>query len=132
MRIKFLRDTEGKCGAQEPVTLRFDPADASIVTVTFTECTSPDPDDDDAPEWLIGRHILACGGGVPGGDIEAERGKRLLTLTLRSPDGSCVLGFPVAELDAFLKETYALVPLDSDITELHIDAAIAEWLGGVR
>lgn len=127
VQAKMLADIEGRTSIGEPVTLRYDPGDPAVVSVTFDAAVYPDPGDSEPPCWLVARELLANGGGSH--CVQVERGDRWLTLTLSSPDGSCRCAIPTGELDAFLDDTYQLVPLGEEITELHLDSAIAEMLG---
>lgn len=130
LRIKVVQDADGRSNSREPVTLRFDPAAPLAVSMIFNEAKSPDPmAGEGPPTWLIGRAIFAEGGGERTGDVFGERDRKWLTLTLRSSTGSCKVALAVAELDEFLQQTYRIVPLGEEVTELHLDSAIAELLG---
>lgn len=125
--FECVADVAGFSDPSEPARLRFDPADPTFVETTFVDAR--DHSNDQVPTWLIDREILAAGGGVDNGDLRAVRADGWLTLTLSSESGTATLRVRFDVLDAFLDDTYRLVPRGEEITEMDLDLFIADVLG---
>ncbi len=89
--------------------------------------------------WVFSRDLLAAGlrdhvgeGDVSVGPVPAPRDggshEPAVRLRLASPDGSAVLEASAVALDAFLTETYAVVPAGAESAHLDVDAAIGAIL----
>ncbi len=126
LSVTTIADLYGRGGADEPVTLRFDPADPVVVQVRFNNGEYRNGDGY-VPEWGVARQLLAAGGGSM--DVKVDRSVDALILTLSSSDGTCRISMPTGKVDAFLARTYEVVPLGEEVNVLHLDALVAELLG---
>jgi hypothetical protein len=130
-------------GQSEPTTLLMhwteeDPA-AVIITMEDPWVTE---DDNKVVEWVLGRALItfAClpqfrDIAIGEGDVQVRHRGETATISLRSPQGSCVLVMRAEVLTDFLKSVSALLPFgceeESEIYARMIDADAAKLLGGV-
>jgi hypothetical protein len=85
--------------------------------------------------WVFGRDLLEDGMTAPAGDGDVavwpstSQGTRIICLSLASPSGSALLEADLAAVQAFLDESYRLVPLGQESAMLDLDAELASLLG---
>jgi hypothetical protein len=107
-----------------PAALRFDPADPMAVTLVMWLA------DDHVVEWTFARDLLSDGAHRPtgAGDVrvvpESHGGRRVLGLSLSSPDGHADLELPASRVGTFIRETYAAVPVDMESDVINWDAEL--------
>lgn len=111
-------------------TLRYDPADPFAVEATFRAA-------DESISWMLGRDLLHDGllaeAGL--GDVRVWPQSRhdgdpeLVLIELRSPDGQATLAIDAADLEAFLRRTFDVVPRGSESAYLDLDLVIGRLLG---
>lgn len=120
-------------GAPVPVTasVRYDPADPYAVSIGFRTGA------DEVVEWTFARQLLSDGVRRPTGegDVQvwpaAQSGGRVVCLALSSPSGHALFEMPRPDVLAFLRRTYATVPLggEGDAIDLDAELALLLWSG---
>ncbi len=87
-------------------------------------------------EWFFSRDMLtqALSEHTGHGDVHmrpaVERGRDVVSITLRSPAGSALLEFPAQGVESFLRETRSVVPPGTESSRLDLDAELAQLLAG--
>jgi hypothetical protein len=110
------------------VSLRYSAADPYAVSAVFN-C------DGMAVEWVFARDLLRDGLSAPIGDGDVRVwpswgiGRKLVMISLTSPDGQAVLEANVKDVRDFLKRTIAVVPEGGETAHLDVDAALARLFG---
>jgi hypothetical protein len=100
--------------------LRFDSADPIAISLVIRVANGQ------TAEWTFARDLLVAGSDRPAGvgdvRIRPPQGarRRVLTLTLTSPDGEVELELPSQRVDAFMRQTYAAVPSE-------VEADLIDW-----
>ena len=85
--------------------------------------------------WVFGRDLLEDGmsASVGEGDVvvwpSTTHGDRVICLSLASPSGSALLEADHDAVQAFLDDSYRLVPMGSEGTMLDLDSELAALLG---
>ncbi len=85
--------------------------------------------------WVFGRDLLEDGmtASVGDGDVavwpSATHGARVVCLSLASPTGSALLEADHDAVQAFLDDSYRLVPMGSESAMLDLDSELAQLLG---
>lgn len=109
--------------------LRYDAADPYAVDAVFH---TGDPD---GVRWVFARDLLAEGLTGPSGEGDVtvaplvdDRGRRLILLELRSPDGHAVLQAPADKVASFLATTYRICPAGTESARIDIDALTGHLL----
>ncbi|MEU8516414.1 SsgA family sporulation/cell division regulator [Kitasatospora sp. NPDC048722] len=110
------------------VELRFDTALPYAACLVFPlapcDCTGSDA----KVCWYFSRDLLNEGRHAPTGDGDVKVGPGSageILITLRGPDGQAVLSAPEDAVNAFLADSFTLVPAGSEGDHLDIDAALA-------
>lgn len=118
------------CDTALPVDceLRYDASDGLAVTAIFSTVTQ-------TVSWTFARSLLDEGRHRPTGegDINVrpaldEQGHAVVSVQLRSPDGTAVLRAPAADVTGFLDLTKHLVPAGGEMADVDIDSVIAGLL----
>lgn len=109
------------------MTLKFDASDAYAVRAVF-------PGDGVEVEWVMSRAVLKAGtitaAGVGDVHVWPSFARGVVTLVLRSADGSAELELSAQSVGLFLAETEALVPFGAE--QVDVDAALARIFGVSR
>lgn len=111
-----------------PVTLLYDSHEPYAVQAVFR--TGPG-----GVTWVFARDTLASGVDGPAGEGDVRvwpaggtlPGDRV-HIALSSPDGQALLEAPAADLRAFLRRTWDLVPVGTESEHVDVDAALAALL----
>lgn len=110
--------------------LRYDVADPYAVDAVFR---TGDPD---GVRWVFARDLLADGLCRPSGDGDVtvaplvdERGRSLVLLELRSPDGHARLQAPAGKVGSFLATTYRICPAGTETDRIDLNALTGHLLG---
>jgi hypothetical protein len=109
-------------GERVPLTglLRFDAADPIAVSLVVRVGSAQ------TVEWTFARDLLVVGSERPAGvgDVRVrpsqDAKRRILALTLASPDGKVELELPSQRVDAFISQTYAAIPSE-------VEADLIDW-----
>ncbi|MER5259756.1 SsgA family sporulation/cell division regulator [Streptomyces sp. NPDC002855] len=115
--------------APVPAELHYDLADPCAVRLSLgAPLTSP-------VDWVFARDLLAEGLHLPTGigDVQVsplrlDRTHRV-RITLRSATGAAVVDIDAAETDAFLRQSFALVPPGTESAHIDLDRAVADVMG---
>jgi Streptomyces sporulation and cell division protein, SsgA len=119
-----------------PALLCYDAADPFAVRIAFGD-VGVDAAAVDADEagisWLLSRELLRAGLERPAGDGDvrlwpAHAAADLLYLHLRAPSGEALFELSRATVAAFLRQTEALVPMGSEVSQLDLDQELAALL----
>ncbi|WP_371530641.1 SsgA family sporulation/cell division regulator [Streptomyces sp. NBC_01283] len=106
------------------LTLTYSTKDPLAVTLTF-----PRSEAEQAPTvWVLSRDLLASGlrAQVGEGDVVIRpRGCHTVLVTLTSPGGRVRGELERAPIEAFIRETYALLPASEESAALDLDGLIA-------
>ncbi|MGW2963877.1 SsgA family sporulation/cell division regulator [Streptomyces sp. NPDC001220] len=112
--------------------LRYETHDPYAVRVVFHL-----PGQDRTVEWFFSREMLAQALSGPtgqGGDVHmwpvVDSGREVVSIALRSPEGSALLEFPAQGVKSFLRETWSVVPPGSESSRFDLDAELAQLLAG--
>lgn len=111
-----------------PATLSYAASEPYAVTALFRTA-------DGDVAWVFGRDLLEDGMSAPAGEGDVavwpstSQGTRVICLSLASPSGSALLEADLAAVQAFLDDSYRLVPLGSEGDLLDLDAELAALLG---
>jgi len=111
--------------------LRYDTADPLAVSLVFPAEISLDGEE---VAWAFSRDLLAAGLRGPAGEGDVHVcpcGQRRTVVELHAGEGVAVLEFPSAELWAFLRATYDLVPAGAEGALLDLEEGFAALLRGV-
>lgn len=110
-----------------PTTMSFEQSDPFAVTLTFHAASGD-------VVWMMARHVLLQGLTSPAGDGDIrvfpsidEDASAVTVLDFSSPNGHLVGQVPTRELQEFVAETIAVVPVGDESMFLDIDA-LAEAL----
>jgi len=102
--------------------------DPYAVTMTFL---TPD----ESLTWTFGRDLLVEGLRRTSGDGDvcvapaiSPAGRRIVLITLSSPDGHLMLQAPSDQIAEFVDRSLAVVPLGAEVPNLDIDALVAQLL----
>jgi hypothetical protein len=112
-----------------PVALHYDTTDPYAVRSTFHTGQG------EGVRWVFARELLAAGMTAPVGDGDVRvwpsvtRGRPVVCIGLRSPDGAALLEAPASTVQSFLTQTFRLVPEGSEAQLLDIDRTITSLLG---
>lgn len=113
---------------------RYDSADPYAVHVAFR--TGGGSDGGDVVEWTFARQLLTDGvaRSVGEGDVQVWpsfiAGRAVACLSLSSPSGRALFEVPLGELQEFLAQTYAAVPIGVESSFIDLDAELALLLWG--
>jgi hypothetical protein len=108
-----------------PVALHYDITDPYAVRSTFHTGQG------DGVRWVFARELLAEGMRTPAGDGDVRvwpsvtRGRPVVCIGLRSPDGAALLEAPASTVQSFLAKTFVLVPEGDETRLLDVDGAIS-------
>lgn len=102
--------------------------DPYAVTMTFL---TPD----ETLTWTFGRDLFVTGLKVSSGDGDVSiapaispAGKRIVVITLSSPDGRLILQAPADQIIAFVERSLSVVPLGAEDPHLDIDTLVTKLL----
>ncbi|MGW7070872.1 SsgA family sporulation/cell division regulator [Streptomyces sp. NPDC054855] len=112
-----------------PAELHYDLTDPCAVRLSLgAPLTSP-------VDWVFARELLAQGlhlsagiGDVLVTPLGPHRARRV-RITLRSATGSALVDIDAAEVDAFLQQSFALVPPGAESAHIDLDRAVAAAMG---
>ncbi|WP_435220547.1 SsgA family sporulation/cell division regulator [Streptomyces sp. Tue6028] len=113
------------------MSLQYEPVDPYAVCASFTHIHSEEP-----VKWIIARDLLIDGlsGPVGEGDVRiwpaCEHDRRYLHVSLNPPTGTALFKVPAEEVEAFLRETEAVVPRGSESAYIDSDSLLAHLLAG--
>lgn len=121
-------------GGDDALTFRatfgYDAADPYAIRVTF-------PVPGGQVHWVLARNLLQRGLHEPAGlgDVllrpgHDDGGRPVVVLEFRSPDGRLVVEARSGDLLAFLLQTWALVPLGSEVDHVDLDVLVDQLLAG--
>lgn len=120
-------DPRGR-SVEVPTTLSYSSNDPFAIRLTFRS-------NSESVDWLVGRNLLHLGtsGPVGRGDVRVypsidDGGRAVIMLDLHSPDGRLVAQVETAEVQAFLTQTFAIVPSGTEAAFLDMDGLISELL----
>ncbi len=111
-----------------PVALHYDTSDPYAVRSTFHTGQG------EGVRWVFARELLARGMSAPAGEGDVRvwpsvtRGRPVVCIGLRSPDGAALLEAPASTVQSFLTKTFVLVPAGSEAQLLDIDSTITSLL----
>jgi hypothetical protein len=119
-----------------PALLCYDAADPFAVRIAFGDVgvdTAAVDADDAGISWLLSRELLHAGLERPAGDGDvrlwpAHAAADLVYLHLRAPSGEALFELSRATVAAFLRQTEALVPMGSEVSQLDLDEELAALL----
>jgi hypothetical protein len=109
------------------LTLTYTTKDPLAVTLTFP----PPGAEQSATTWVLSRDLLASGLQAPAGEgdvVIRPTGRRRVMVTLTSPDGRVRGELERAPVEAFIRETYALLPAREENAALDLDGLISALL----
>ncbi len=129
MAVRLLDATDDRYIQAE---LRYCPADPFAVTAIFdTAATEPVP-------WVFARDLLSNGldGPSGSGDIGVwpaadSLGLPTVRIRLRSPDGDATLEVQACDIEDFLLQTWAIVPIGTESHVLSIDSLLDTLLNRI-
>jgi hypothetical protein len=106
------------------VHLTYDPADPYAIHVDFL-CEG------ETVAWILGRELLDQGmrsiAGEGHGDVRIWNAGPVVHVSLITPEGEALLEFSVAELFAFLTQTYMLVPSGTEMAAVIRELDTMDW-----
>ncbi|WP_051709029.1 SsgA family sporulation/cell division regulator [Streptomyces sp. NRRL S-350] len=110
--------------------LRFDPdlPYAACLAFPLTPCDCLTADAQVC--WYFSRELLNEGRRAPAGsgDVRVSPGPEgAVLITLRGPTGEAVLSAPADDVEAFLSDSFSLVPAGSEADHLDVETTLA-WL----
>jgi hypothetical protein len=116
--------------------LCYDAADPFAVRIAFGDVgvdTAVVDADEAGISWLLSRELLHAGLERPAGDGDvrlwpAHAAADLVYLHLRAPSGEALFELSRATVAAFLRQTEALVPMGSEVSQLDLDEELAALL----
>jgi Streptomyces sporulation and cell division protein, SsgA len=119
-----------------PALLCYDAADPFAVRIAFGDVgvdTAVVDADEAGISWLLSRELLHAGLERPAGDGDvrlwpAHAAADLVYLHLRAPSGEALFELSRATVAAFLRQTEALVPMGSEVSQLDLDEELAALL----
>jgi hypothetical protein len=119
-----------------PALLCYDAADPFAVRIAFGDVgvdAAAVHADEAGISWLLSRELLRAGLERPVGDGDvrlwpAHAPADLLYLHLRAPSGEALFELSRATVAAFLRQTEALVPMGSEVSQLDLDQELAALL----
>lgn len=109
------------------LTLTYSTKDPLAVTLTF-----PPPEAEQAPTaWVFSRDLLAAGLQARAGEgdvVIRPTGRDRLLMSLTSPGGRVRAELERATVEAFIRESYALLPVPDESAALDLDDLVTALL----